>query len=337
MNSITIGQYIPLNTWIYKLDPRVKILLTIFWIVILFLVPVNNIYAMLVALGVMILIVLSTRVPFIKMIKGMRPVLFLMLFTFVLQNIYYDPTTKGGEIIGSANFTIGLYPLLIIIALALLYFFTAKFMWSKLIYLIIIVALCFVVQSDYILDKLNLNCIIDNIQFNKYTINIYDKALLNATSIVIRIICMIMITSLLTFTTRYQEINQGFTSILSPLKIFKFPVGTFAMMLSLSLRFIPTLVEETNKIMKAQSSRGVDFSESSLKQKVNQIISLLVPLFVVSFRKADDLANAMEARGYVMDQKRTSVDELKLSYRDLIVSLISVAVLAGVIVARIYL
>ncbi len=336
MNSITIGQYIPLNTWIYKLDPRVKILLTIFWIVILFLVPVNNIYAMLTAFAVMVIITLSTRVPFMKMVKGMKPVLFLMLFTFFLQIVYYDPS-RGGELLGSANFTFGLYPLLIIILLALIYLFTSKFVSFKLIYLILIVALCFVVQSDYILNKLNLNFLIDNVKFGSYTISIYDQALNNATSIVIRIICMIMITSLLTFTTRYQEINQGFTAILSPLKIFKFPVGTFAMMLSLSLRFIPTLVEETEKIMKAQSSRGVDFNEGSLKQKVNQIISLLVPLFVVSFRKADDLANAMEARGYVMDQKRTSVDLLKLSYRDLLVSIISVLVLVGVIFARIYL
>ena len=336
MNSITIGQYVPLNTWIYKLDPRVKILLTIFWIVILFLVPVNNVYAMLTALAVMILITLSTRVPFIKMIKGLKPVLFLMIFTFFLQIIYYD-SSRGGNLIGSANFTIGLYPLIIIILLAALYLFTSKFVSFKLLYLMLIVVLCFVVQSDYILDKLHLNFLIENLKFNSYTIAVYDSALNNATSIVIRIICMIIITSLLTFTTRYQEINQGFTAILSPLKIFKFPVATFAMMLSLSLRFIPTLVEETEKIMKAQSSRGVDFNEGSLKQKVNQIISLLVPLFVVSFRKADDLANAMEARGYVMDQERTSVDELKLSYRDLIVSLVSVLVLVGVIFARIYL
>lgn len=336
MNSITIGQYIPLNTWIYKLDPRVKILLTIFWIVILFLVPVTNIYAMITALVVMILITLSTRVPFIKMVKGMKPVLFLMLFTFFLQIIYYDPA-RGGDLLGSANFTIGLYPLLIIILLAVIYLFTSKFVSFKLLYLIFIVALCFAVQSDYILTNLHLNFLIDNLKFNSYTITVYDLALSNATSIVIRIICMIMITSLLTFTTRYQEINQGFTAILSPLKIIKFPVGTFAMMLSLSLRFIPTLVEETEKIMKAQSSRGVDFNEGSLKQKVNQIISLLVPLFVVSFRKADDLANAMEARGYVMDQKRTSVDELKLGYRDLIVSLVSLVVLVGVIFARVHL
>jgi energy-coupling factor transport system permease protein len=148
---------------------------------------------------------------------------------------------------------------------------------------------------------------------------------------------MISITSLLTFTTRYQEINQGFTSLLSPLRIFKVPVGTFSMMLSLSLRFIPTLVQETNKIIKAQASRGVDFAEASFRQKINQIISLLVPLFIVSFRKADDLANAMEARGYIMDAKRTSVDVLKFKLSDYIYAFLSVAVLAGVIVARIYL
>jgi energy-coupling factor transport system permease protein len=208
---------------------------------------------------------------------------------------------------------------------------------SKFLYLLLLAVLIFSCQSRELVTKLNLNPYLDNIHFISYKVDIYKENLELGLTIVIRIICMLILTSLLTFTTRYQEINQGFTSLLKPLKLFHVPVGTFAMMLSLSLRFIPTLVDETNKIMKAQASRGVEFSEGNLKQKINQVVSLLVPLFIVSFRKADDLANAMEARGYIMDAKRTSVDVLKFKLSDYIYAFLSVAALAGVIVARIYL
>jgi energy-coupling factor transport system permease protein len=335
MSSITIGQYIPGKSWIYKLDPRHKIILTIFWIVILFLIPLN-VYAMLTALAAMVVITLTTRVPFIKMIKGMKPVLFLMIFTFVLQNVY-AVETETSKVLQIWHFTFGLYPLLIILALLALYLFTAKYIHFKLIYLLILVSVAFIAQNGYLLNQMHLEAIINNLSWGNYDIKIIDTALLNATAIVIRVVLMIMITSLLTFTTRYQEINQGFSAILSPLKLFHIPVGTFAMMLSLSLRFIPTLVQETDKIMKAQASRGVDFQESNLKQKINQIVSLLVPLFIVSFRKADDLANAMEARGYIMEGKRTSVDLLKLKPIDFTIGFLSILCMAGVIVARIYL
>jgi energy-coupling factor transport system permease protein len=107
------------------------------------------------------------------------------------------------------------------------------------------------------------------------------------------------------------------------------------MMVSLTLRFIPTLINETNKIMKAQASRGVDFYESSFRQKVKQIVSLLVPMFVISFKKAEDLANAMESRGYVIDAPRTRLDKLKPHLIDFIALSVSLMLLAGVIVARI--
>ncbi|MCR5787415.1 MAG: energy-coupling factor transporter transmembrane protein EcfT [Acholeplasmatales bacterium] len=335
MNNLTIGQYVPGHSWIYKMDPRLKIVLTILWIVMLFLVPVS-IYPMLITLAVITILVLSTRVPFIKMLNGMRPVIFLMLFTFVLQ-LTYEPRSENPVLLNTFNFDFGLFPLLSIIALVLLYIFTSRFMPSKLLYFIIIVVLCFAVQSRELVNAMGANAFLDNFHFGSYKLLVYEEGLELATSIVIRIICMIMLTSLLTFTTRYQEINQGLISLLSPLKLIHVPVGTFAMMLSLSLRFIPTLVSETNKIMKAQASRGVDFSEGSFKQKINQVVSLLVPLFIVSFRKADDLANAMEARGYIMDAPRTSVDVLKFKITDYLYILISIAVLAGVIVARIYL
>ena len=125
-----------------------------------------------------------------------------------------------------------------------------------------------------------------------------------------------MFTSLLTFTTMTTDLNYGIESLLSPLKKIKVPVEVLSMMISLTLRSIPTLLEETEKIMKAQSSRGSDFKESKLKEKVVQIIALLIPVFVISFKRSEELANAMEARGYVLGQKRSRIDTYKLGFVD---------------------
>ena len=147
---------------------------------------------------------------------------------------------------------------------------------------------------------------------------------------------MIGITSLLTISTMSTDINNGIEAILSPLKLIKIPVGVFAMLISLTLRFIPTLIAETRKIMNAQASRGVDFNEGSLKDKINQIISLLVPMFVISFKRAEDLSNAMEARGYIIGAKRTKIDELKLRWRDYLCLIIVLGFLGVTIWSMVY-
>ena len=147
---------------------------------------------------------------------------------------------------------------------------------------------------------------------------------------------MLGITSLLTLSTMSTDINNGLEAVLSPLKLFKIPVGIFSMLISLTLRFIPTLMIESKKIMNAQASRGVDFSEGSLKDKVNQIIALLIPMFVISFKRAEDLSNAMEARGYIVGAKRTKIDELKLRWRDYLFIVFLLLLLTSVILGRIY-
>ena len=147
---------------------------------------------------------------------------------------------------------------------------------------------------------------------------------------------MIGITSLLTVSTMSTDINNGLEWVLSPLKIIKVPVSVLSMTISLTLRFIPTLYEETRKIMNAQASRGVDFQEGKLKDKVTQIISLLVPMFVVSFKRAEDLSNAMEARGYVIGAKRTRIDELKFKALDYISFILCLLFLGASIWAKIY-
>ncbi len=321
MNNITIGQYVPGTSWIYRMDPRIKILLVIGLMVLLFLIP--NIYVMFGALAGFALMYLTTRVPVIKFLKGMKPILFLIVFTFVLQTIY----RQTGTLLYTFHFQIGLYQMLMIVGILAVYFFTKKYIPIKFLYLLLVIASSFAVQ----LIKF------ENLVWANYDYKIYEDGVMTGAFFFVRIVLMLGITSLLTFTTMNTDINNGLEWILNPLKYIKVPVGMISMMFSLTLRFIPTLVDETKKIMKAQASRGVDFNEGSLRQKISQIVSLLVPMFVMSFKKADDLANAMEARGYVVGAKRTKLDLLKFHLVDYISMVAFCLMIVGVVFARIYL
>ncbi len=323
MNNITFGQYVPGDSWVYKLDPRVKIILTILLIVILFLIP--NLIGMFIALVAFLVMFLSTRISLWKVIKGLRPVLFLLAFTIVLQLIY---TTGNSEsVLYNFNMQIGLFQLLILIGIFIFYLFTKKFIPLKIIYLLVIAIGMFLVLW---LVKF------DSFVWKDFNFIVYKEGVDNAVFIFVRIVLMIGITSLLTLSTMSIDINNGLEGVLSPLKLLKINVGIFSMLVSLTLRFIPTLLMESKKIMNAQASRGVDFQEGKLKDKVVQIISLLIPMFVISFKRAEDLSNAMETRGYIIGAKRTKLDELKLRWRDYVAIFISLALLALVIWSRFY-
>ena len=323
MNNITFGQYVPGDSWVYKLDPRVKIILTILLIVILFLIP--NLIGMFIALVAFLVMFLSTRISLWKVIKGLRPVLFLLAFTIVLQLIY---TTGNSEsVLYNFNMQIGLFQLLILIGIFIFYLFTKKFIPLKIIYLLVIAVGMFLILW---LVKF------DSFVWKDFNFIVYKEGVDNAVFIFVRIVLMIGITSLLTLSTMSIDINNGLEGVLSPLKFLKINVGIFSMLVSLTLRFIPTLLMESKKIMNAQASRGVDFQEGKLKDKVVQIISLLIPMFVISFKRAEDLSNAMETRGYIIGAKRTKLDELKLRWRDYVAIFISLALLALVIWSRFY-
>lgn len=208
-----------------------------------------------------------------------------------------------------------------IIGLFVFYFLTKRFIIFHMLYFILFIAGIFALQLFHF----------DNYAWASYSLNIYTGGLERGSFVFIRIVLMVGLTSLLTFSTMSIDINNGLQSILSPLAYIKVPVGVFAMIFSLTLRFIPLLFDETNKILKAQASRGVEFSEGKLKDKVTQIISLLIPMIVVSFNKADDLANAMETRGYIVGAKRTRLDKLKFALRDYIALTFSLVVFIGVI------
>ncbi len=323
MNNITFGQYVPGNSWIYKLDPRIKILLAVLYIVLLFLLP--NLISMAIGLGVFLLIFISTRISLWKVLKGLKGILFLLLFTVFLQIIYTNDTSYN--LLYTFHMQIGLFQTLIIAGIVLTYLFTKKYIPLKFIYLLLVVTSIFLVlwMSRF-----------DNLVWNNWDFLVYQQGVERAGYILIRLFVMIGITSLLTLSTMTTDINNGIEGLLSPLKLLHINVGVFSMLISLTLRFIPTLIEESKKIMKAQASRGVDFEEGKLKDKIKQIISLLIPMFVVSFKRADELSNAMEARGYIIGEKRTKLDELKLRWRDYLCMLITVALFVVVIWSRFY-
>ena len=165
---------------------------------------------------------------------------------------------------------------------------------------------------------------------------ITKEGIFNAFFLVLRIMLLVMGTFLLTYTTSPIALTDGLESLLSPLKKIKFPVHELAMMMSIALRFIPTLIEETDKIISAQKARGADFETGNIFRRAKALIPILVPLFVSAFRRADELATAMECRCYHGGKGRTKMNRLHYRLRDLSAFLIGAAVLAGVIVLRTY-
>lgn len=154
--------------------------------------------------------------------------------------------------------------------------------------------------------------------FSLGSFTIYSDAITQTLYITVRLALMIMATTLLTATTKPLDLTLAIEDLLSPFKRFGFPAHEIAMMISIALRFIPTLIDETNRIMKAQASRGVDLKEGSLKEKLMAVLSLIVPLFVSSFQRAEELADAMEARGYVPSQRRTRYKQLHTTLKDVV-------------------
>lgn len=165
-------------------------------------------------------------------------------------------------------------------------------------------------------------------------LKIHVGGLVQGIAISLRFFLLILVTSLLTLTTTPIEITDAIEYMLHPLKKIKFPVHELALMMSISLRFIPTLMQETDKISKAQASRGVDFRTGPIKERVKAVVPLLIPLFVSAFKRAEELAMAMEARGYNGDSGRTKLRELKITYLDIITYLVTILVIVGLFLTR---
>ena len=262
-SSMIIGQYIPGNSVVHRLDPRSKIAIIFFFVVIVFFANSVMSYGLLTVFAVGSAII--TRIPVYYILKGLKPIWLLILFTFVLHLL----VTKQGEVI-----------------------------------------------------------------FNVLGWKIYSEALIQGAAISLRFFLLIMVTSLLTLTTTPIEITDAIEELLAPLKKVRFPVHELALMMSISLRFIPTLMQETEKISKAQASRGVDFRTGSFKDRIRAIIPLLVPLFVSAFKRAEELAMAMEARGYKGGEGRTKLRELQISKVDIYLYVLFSALIVGLILTR---
>ena len=261
LKDITLGQYFPGNTVAHRLDPRTKILLVLFYIVALFCAQGVVTYTLL-ALCLAICVRIS-HVGIRQLVRGLKPVLFIMIFTGVL-NLFFTP---GGRNLVE---------------------------WG--------------------------------------VIRISEQGLHNAVFMVLRIMLLIMGTFLMTYTTSPISLTDGLERLLNWMKRFHVPVHELAMMMSIALRFIPTLIEETDKIMSAQKPRGADFESGNLIQKAKALIPNLVPLFISAFRRADELATAMECRCYHGGEGRTRLHVLRYEGRDITALCLGGAIMVGVIV-----
>ena len=263
LKDITIGQYFPGDTFIHRLDPRIKIIIISLFIMSLFFV--NSFIPYIFIVGFILLVIKVSGIPIKYILKGLKPLFFIILITFAI-NIFL---TKGEVLykIGPLSITKeGLY--------------FAFFMGLRLVFLI-------------------------------------------------------TGTSLLTLTTSPIVLTDGIESLLNPFKKIGIPAHELAMMMTIALRFIPTLLEETDKIMKAQMARGADFESGNILRRAKNLVPLLVPLFINAFRRADELATAMEARCYRGGDNRTRLNELKLVKSD-VIALISTMIFFGLIISSRY-
>lgn len=322
MNSkMVLGQYYNSNSWVHRLDPRLKIVVLFIYMIAIFLV--DSIYALLGFLGFTLLIVFTTKVPFIKFLRNLMMLVYVFLFMFIFQVLF----RKTGTLLVSWNFTLTVFNLVASVVLLILFFLSNKIIKKGRFLLFIgIIVGSFVLQYYYKATPVIAN----------YQIDIYDDSLNVALFVLVRIVAIIFTSALLTLTTKPIELNLGLEKLLSPLKLIKLNPAVFCMMVSIALRFIPTLINEANKILRAQASRGVDFKEGNFSQKIKQVIALIVPMFAIAYRKAIDLADAMEARGYDPDSERTSMEVLHFKWNDYFILIFMNLVLISLILLKIF-
>ena len=244
----------------------------------------------------------------------------LMLILLVVA-VFFKFTIYSTTLIFSGTFLILLIILMLISKVRITSLLKALLgMWFLILVLLAIYIL--IPNSTYTHVALNIN-----------GFKIYWDAFYQAGFIILRILLMLGLTMILTSTTKPMDLTYGLEWYMSPLKVIKFPAHIIAMMISIALRFIPTLLEETERIMKAQASRGVDFSRGRLSKRLKAIISLIIPLLISAFQRSDELAEAMEIRGYDPNQKRTSFHKLRFSWRDLIGIFITLIIFGGTLAA----
>ena len=254
LKDITLGQFFPIDSFLHKLDPRTKILLFILDIVAIFVAKSVFSYTVLIIFTFVVMV--TSKVPVKMYIKGLKPILFIIVFTALLNLFLTDG--KDLPVLG-------------------------------------------------------------------YSIGITVEGVIVALKMAIRLILLIIGSSALTYTTSPMSLTDAIEKLLKPLSKIGFPTHELAMMMSIAIKFVPTLIEETDKIIKAQQARGASFDTGSIFKRAKALIPMLVPLFISAFRRADDLAVAMESRCYTGGDGRTRLREIKFTKTDIFGWLIAIA------------
>jgi len=261
LSDITLGQFFPGNSLLHRIDPRIKIILTVLYIISVFLA--SSISGFIFVVIFTLSLVFISKIPAKIIIKGLKPLILIIVFTAII-NIFW---TRG-----------------------------------------------------------------DTLLVDFYFINIYLEGIMYAVLMIVRITALLAGTGvILTYTTSPIALTDGIERLLAPLKKIHVPVHEFAMMMTIALRFIPTLIEETDKIMSAQKARGADFSSGTLIQRAKALIPILIPLFISAFRRADELAVAMECRCYRGGDNRTRMTVLHLKPRDIITLIVFILSAAAIV------
>lgn len=321
MKNIIIGQYVPGKSFLYKMDPRSKILaLGILMVSAFIFEDITHIIYML--FGVLLILKIG-GIPIMRIARGLRPIMILLLFTFSFQVMFI----KTGDVVLETVLTLTYINLVIMVLIIFGWYFIKTYIKSRFLFLV------FVILG--ILTMLSLFTPGTTISSSNFVV--YEDGLLGASFIMVRLIIIVTLSTILTLTTKPTDLNLGLEKILKPLNIVKINSEEIALIISIALRYIPTLLDEANKIMLAQASRGVDFSEGKMKDKVMQIISLLVPMFIISFKRSDDLANAMEARSFIPGNPRSRIHILAWENRDTIVIIFCIFVMISTIAVRVFL
>lgn len=302
MNNIVFGQYIYKDSAVHKMDPRSKLAILFILMIGVFLIPMNNFILLLISALIPIIAIIFSKISLFKYLKSLKQIAFIMIFSFVIQLL----TSKTGTILYTFPINLTYVNILIGVFVLILFFIVRKYLPFKLIIFMILL-----VGIIYMLRYPIYGSVLKNINWD-----IYDTGLINGSFLVARVFVIIIASTTLTLTTKPTDLTNAIEWYLKPLEALKIKTSIFAMMISIALRFIPTLFNETNKILKAQASRGVDFNEGKFTEQVKQIVSLLIPMFVISIKRAEDLADAMEARGYIPGEKRTKLVEMKFKFVD---------------------
>ena len=265
IKDITIGQYFPFDSFVHRLDPRIKLLFTVVYIVAAFVS--NNFVSLLFCFIIACVVVAISKIPLKTVVKGLRPILLIVIITSLLQIAYI----KTGV------------PLI-----------------------------------------------------SFWKINITSGGLLSAVFMAIRISLLILMSTMLTYTTSPTSLTNGLERIFAPFKKIGIDFHTITMIMTIALRFIPTLIEETDKIMSAQKSRGANFENGNIIKRAKALVPIFIPLLFNSIRRAYELANAMTCRCYNGGKGKTTMNPLKMSGRDYFAIILTVLLIGGIIVLNIF-